>query len=279
MMGSELFRYHREGEAPSEPAMTWIIAPMLADFALRLAFGLAVSLLLTSWRVVPLGFFRTQAHVILGLVVLAGLDHARAGGPAWALSALVAGAVIAYFAAVAWGLGLPRLGTAASVLVAVVASAWLGAASQSASASLWVLNAASRLSSGFLLGSTLTAMLLGHHYLTAPAMSIEPLKRMISILACALAARCVLAGFGMYALEAAAIGSGASAEDTQTAMFLAARWGMGFVGSAIATFMTWKTVQIRSTQSATGILYIAMIFVLFGELTSMILAGPAGPLS
>jgi hypothetical protein len=80
----------------------------------------------------------------------------------------------------------------------------------------------------------------------------------------------------MYALEAAAIGSGASAEDTQTAMFLAARWGMGFVGSAIATFMTWKTVQIRSTQSATGILYIAMIFVLFGELTSMILAGRAG---
>ncbi len=40
--------------------------------------------------------------------------------------------------------------------------------------------------------------------------------------------------------------------------------------------MTWKTAQIRSTQSATGILYIAMIFVLFGELTSMILAGRAG---
>jgi hypothetical protein len=48
------------------------------------------------------------------------------------------------------------------------------------------------------------------------------------------------------------------------------------VGAAIATFMTWKTAQIRSTQSATGILYITMIFVLFGELTSMILAGRAG---
>ena len=62
-------------------------------------------------------------------------------------------------------------------------------------------------------------------------------------------------------------------------MFLAARWGMGFVGSAIAIFMTWKTAQIRSTQSATGILYIAMIFVLFGELTSMILAGPSAAIS
>jgi hypothetical protein len=40
--------------------------------------------------------------------------------------------------------------------------------------------------------------------------------------------------------------------------------------------MTWKTAQIRSTQSATGILYIAMIFVLFGELTAMILASRAG---
>ena len=60
------------------------VAPMLADFAIRLAFGLAVSLLLTSWRAVPLVFFRTQAQVILGLLVLAGLDQARAGGPAWA---------------------------------------------------------------------------------------------------------------------------------------------------------------------------------------------------
>ena len=120
------------------------IAPMLADFAIRLAFGLAVSLLMTSWRAVPLGFFRTQAQVILGLLVLAGLDQARAGGPAWALWALVAGAVIAYFSAVAWGLGLPRLGTGASFLVALVTAAWLAAASQSVSAPLWVFNAASR---------------------------------------------------------------------------------------------------------------------------------------
>ena len=252
------------------------IAPMLADFTIRLAFGLAVSLLLTSSRAVPLGFFRTQALVILGLLVLAGLDLARAGGPTWALSALVAAAVIAYFAAIAWGVGLPRFGTAASALMALVTAAWLGAASQSVSAPFWIYNAGSRLSSGFLLGSTLTAMLLGHHYLTAPAMSIEPLKRVISLIAWALLARCLLAGSGIWAWETGTIGAGAFAEDSHTAMFLAARWGMGIVGSAIATFMTWKTAQIRSTQSATGILYIAMIFVLFGELTSMILAGASG---
>jgi hypothetical protein len=49
---------------------------------------------------------------------------------------------------------------------------------------------------------------------------------------------------------------------------------VGFVAFAVATWMTWRTVQIRSTQSATGILYITMIFVLFGELTSLVLAEP-----
>jgi hypothetical protein len=272
----------RLGQFDGDPAQTkartvlMIIAPMLADFAIRLAFGLAASLLLTSWKAVPLGFFRTQTYVVLGLLVLAGLDQARAGGLAWMLWALVAGAVFAYLAAVAWGLGLPRFGIGASVLVAMATAAWLGAASHSGSAQLWVHGALSRFSSGFLLGSTLTAMLLGHHYLTAPAMSIEPLKRIIGFMACALLARCVLAGFGVWATGPATIGLGASAQDTQTGMFLMARWGMGFVGVAIATFMTWKTAQIRSTQSATGILYIAMIFVLFGELTSMIMAGRAG---
>jgi hypothetical protein len=253
-----------------------INAPMLTDFATRMAFGLAVSLLLTSWRAVPLGFFRTQALVVLGLLVLAGLDQARAGGSAWAVWALVAGAVMAYSAAVAWGLGLPSVGTGASVFVALVTAVWLGAASRSVTAELWVLNAGSRLSSGFLLGATLTAMLLGHHYLTAPAMSIDPLKRIVSLMATALLARCLLAGLGLWASRAFALGPGAYADGPDAGMVLAARWGMGFVGTAIATYMTWKTAQIRSTQSATGILYITMIFVLFGELTSMIMAGRAG---
>ena len=84
-----------------------ITAPMLADFSIRLAFGLAVSLLLTSWRAVPLAFFRTQAQVILGLLVLAALDQARAGGRG--VGALGPGRRRGHgvlVAAVAWGSGL-----------------------------------------------------------------------------------------------------------------------------------------------------------------------------
>ena len=51
---------------------------------------------------------------------------------------------------------------------------------------------------------------------------------------------------------------------------------MGFLATGIATYMTWKTAMIRSTQSATGILYIAMIFALFGELMSLVLSGRYG---
>ena len=55
-------------------------------------------------------------------------------------------------------------------------------------------------------------------------------------------------------------------------LFLAMRWGMGIAGFGLATYLAWRTVQIRSTQSATGILYIAMTLLLFGELSSLILA-------
>jgi hypothetical protein len=141
------------------------------------------------------------------------------------------------------------------------------------------LNAADRLASAFLLGATLSAMLLGHHYLTAPSMSIEPLKRFVRCMAWGLAVRALLAALGGW-LWLRGITPGrpydAAVGLPGPSLFLAIRWGMGFVAPALATALTWKTVLIRSTQSATGILYIAMTFVLFGELTALILARDTG---
>ena len=253
------------------------VVPMLADFAVRLAFGLAVSLMLTSWRAVPLVFFRTQAQVILGLLVLAGLDQARAGEPAWALAALVTAAVMAYLSAVTWGLGLPMFGTMTSLLVVLVTAAWLGAASQS--------DSAPPLGSGHrepaLVGLPAGLDADGH----AAGSSLPDGASHVDRTAQAghRPHRCCSGGalrgwprWGCGYPQQETFGTGPPHAATQTAMFVAARWGMGFAGTAIATFMTWKTAQIRSTQSATGILYIAMIFVLFGELTAMILTGRAG---
>lgn len=250
--------------------------PMLADFAVRLACGLAGMLLVTSWRAVPLAFFRTHCQVILGLLVLAALDLSREGGPGASgeCTAVAGAAVVAFLASVSWGLGVPRVGVPLTALIVLTTGGVLIAASRVASGELWALNATGRLSSAFLMGSTLTAMLLGHHYLTAPAMSIDPLRRFVRSMAWALGARAAIAALGYWAWHS---GWGASASSAGvSSFFLAVRWGMGFVGPLVATLLTWKTVEIRSTQSATGILYIAMTLVLFGELTALILSRGTG---
>jgi hypothetical protein len=49
-------------------------------------------------------------------------------------------------------------------------------------------------------------------------------------------------------------------------VIIAARWIIGLVGPAILAWMVWQTARIRATQSATGILYAAVIMVFLGEL-------------
>jgi hypothetical protein len=117
-------------------------------------------------------------------------------------------------------------------------------------------------------------MLLGHYYLTAPAMSIQPLERFVRCLGAALFVRAAIAAFGTWVWVA---GGGSEADTLAVSpIFLVIRWGMGLLGPAIAGAMTWQTVRIRSTQSATGILYIAMTLVLFGELSAMSLSRDSG---
>jgi hypothetical protein len=38
--------------------------------------------------------------------------------------------------------------------------------------------------------------------------------------------------------------------------------------------MVWQTARIRSTQSATGILYVGVVFTLLGELCDQIVMAP-----
>ena len=127
---------------------------------------------------------------------------------------------------------------------------------------------ADRVVSGALLGGTLHSMLLGHYYLIAPAMTISPLARSLDLIVAALAARCVLGGVGTWILSNGSTGTWAG----DPAIF-AMRWGMGFVGAGASVVLARRTAAIRSTQSATGILYITTIFVLFGELASVAMTG------
>lgn len=250
---------------------------MLSDFAVRLAFGLAVLLLCTSWRAVPLPFFRTHCQIILGLLVLAALDQSRLEGFDCGVCILIAGAVLAYLGTITWGLGLPRFALPATCLIALGSAVWLALASRADLPAAWAFGSASRYASGFLLGAILTAMLLGHHYLTAPGMSIKPLEHLVLLIGWGLAVRGAIALLGVWLVHSGKLPEVSTGTlESNWLLFFLMHWGMGFAGPVVAAFLAWKTVRIRSTQSATGILYVAMILVLFGELTALVGARMGG---
>lgn len=251
--------------------------PMITDFAVRLVLGLSGLLLATSPRAVPPPFFRTHCLVILGLLVLSALMTAgvlgSTGAPVFFLAGL---AFTAYLASALWGIGLPRLAYPLTLLIAVGSAAWLIDQSRAPSAALWTLAVLTRFASGFLMGAAVSAMLLGHHYLTAPTMTIEPLKRYARCMAWGMAVRVGVALIGLGFTFSTAAGSALPRPEVlfgpPPGVLLAARWGVGLAAAGVAVWMAWSTTKIESTQSATGIMYIATILIFFGELTAMVLA-------
>ncbi|MCH8969845.1 MAG: hypothetical protein IIA66_12095 [Planctomycetes bacterium] len=140
--------------------------------------------------------------------------------------------------------------------------------------------AISHLLGGLLLGSVTVAWLLGHRYLTASEMTIDPLKRASQLLFVALGARW---GFLLVMLSVGALASGvadsAGAFSTRLAsswMPLSMRIGIGLVLPTVFAYMVWQCVRLRSTQSATGILFFMSLFVAVGELTSRYLINSMG---
>ena len=240
---------------------------ILVQFVLRLALGMSAAMAITPPRWVASGYYRNQLYVLLGLNVLAAILS-------WSLEELfwipLTGAVLCYAGAVCWLYEMPKPGIAALALVSLLALAALwwplvgeGAAPQAASALAWL----DPLSSGAVLGVTMAAMLLGHWYLNSPTMQLTPLRRLVALMAVVLLIRMLLCGvsLGLQVAE-----SGSLPVDRWS--FLALRWGDGLLGPLGLTWMTWQTLKIPNTQSATGILYVAVIGTFVGELTSQLLS-------
>jgi len=55
-------------------------------------------------------------------------------------------------------------------------------------------------------------------------------------------------------------------------VFVLMRYLWGILGALVLSFLVWRTVKIRSTQSATGILYVVVVATLVGEILSLYLA-------
>jgi hypothetical protein len=245
---------------------------MLAVFCLRLACGMLACLpLLPSAQVNP-RFFRTHFLTALGLTVVAAVGvHETAGLWLWLVLGVVAG--LSFLGSVVWLLeGAPGGRLLIYLTTPALATAMILAGQERGGAGPgWLL--ADDLTSAALLGSATTAMLMGHSYLIAPAMSLTPLMRLLGALAVSIVLRMALAGAALWFWT----GATASASlETETLLWLPVRWVIGFVGPLGLGWMAWETAKIRSTQSATGILYVVVILSFLGELTSQLLLNKTG---
>jgi hypothetical protein len=243
---------------------------ILTQFLFRTTFGLALAMALTSPRKVTSGYFRNHLYVLLGLNVLSTLV-ALAEPARFNVWPAAAAAALSYFGAVAWLYERPRIGRALLTLLAAagLAGAWLAPAGRAVPVSqsdhvAMLLRFADAPTAGLLLGATLAAMFLGHWYLNTPMMELAPLARLLNLALGAVALRAAVCGIGL-AMQSSARGMPVLA-------FVALRWLAGLIGLAILIVMAQKTLKIPNTQSATGILYVAVLGAFLGELTAQLLS-------
>jgi hypothetical protein len=237
--------------------------------------GLIVSLLLLSPAQVNPRFYRTHFLVVLGLLAVTAI-FLRQTADLMLGTVLAGGLLLAFLGSVIWSLaGAPGGRTIIVLSVPVLAAALVliekdpttGSALQP---STFLFHS---LLSAAVLGTATTAMLLGHSYLIAPGMSIQPLLRLLTALGVSLLLRLAVAGWVL--LRWTDTHSLTNLND-EAVLWLPVRWGLGLIGPLVLTGMAWQTARIRSTQSATGILYVVVIFCFLGELTGLLLLSTTG---
>lgn len=259
-----------------------MFSQILVDFLFRLTFGVAVAMGVTDSRQVTSGFFRVHLWVLLGVQTLAALAlstaQSRAGSESQTASQqfwlAIAAAVLSYIGAVVWMYELPRAGKAIIFVIAgsALAALTLPLLVRQHPELLWQWTGS--VSGGLLLGMVATAMLLGHWYLNTPTMKLAPLKRLILLLAAALLLRVAICGAGLM-LEVGMHPDAPLPSFRHWLVFVALRWLAGILGVGLLAGLTWQTLKIPNTQSATGILYAAVILTFIGELMSQLLSAAA----
>jgi len=250
---------------------------MIAQFSLRLICGMSLMWCIMPRSQVTAGFFRIQMFIVLALSVLAAMTYGSLGSVVIADDALLSHTmsvsicaglgVLAYVGSVVWTLNRRQGGTWFVFLIAGISTLLLlaGTIPSSRMASLiGLFSMLSELSTAVLLGGAMTGMLLGHWYLTAPTMSTEPLNRLTLHFAIAAFLRLVLSSIGLWlAWELLT--------DQTHWLWLALRWIAGVVGPIVVAAMVWRILKLKNTQAATGVLFVAVILTLIGELTASLL--------
>lgn len=252
----------------------------------------AVGMLLSAWIARPPtgpGFWRLALLLMVtGIGFGAGLRFVGLTTVLPPMGALSVGLLIAaLLALVAFGVGVgtapdaPRFAVLGVATVLAIASLLTDPSLVPANASgvAAVIYVVGRLTLTTAMGSILLAMLLAHWYLIQPTMPVAPLNRVLVLFIGTEIVQLLHVGT-IVALHwqewSEAPGGIMRAFVLGDALFVAVRLFLGVLAPLGLGWMTWKTVQLRSFQSATGILYAAIAFVLFGEVISLFLSLATG---
>ena len=111
-------------------------------------------------------------------------------------------------------------------------------------------------------------MLLGHSYLTRPSLSIIPLQYLVRLFMILVFVAGALFLANLLPLLSVPRFQAALLLNTFEGLYLWIRILIGLVGPMVLAPMILKTVQLRGTMSATGLLYIAMMMIIIGEIFS-----------
>ena len=248
-----------------------MLSAVIYLFLAHLGIGIAFTLLLVS-KEAGVKFFRFNAG--LAAVLLAAALAFRpatarvAQPPAFAAVAVALGCLTIYWiiAGRVWAWLRPPLAAMASIAGAIAAITHGIAASSEVTGT--ALAATSALTSAALLGGACTAMVLGHWYLVIPSMQVGHLQRSVGFHILSLAARVVVVAIVLALAAGAPLLTGRSLRGyvmSIDGIFFWQRVLFGLAGPAVLSYLTWETAKIRSTQSATGILYVDFFTVIVGE--------------
>ena len=254
------------------------LSAILFLFLTHLGIGIAWTLILVS-RSAGVKFFRFNAGLVVAILV-AGMvfrpDAAVLGGVASGIGftalSVATGAFLVYWATIGRVMvvlrrGLFWVGLAAGAVTLIAQAV---AVSSSMAMGSTMLVTVSFLSSAALLGGSCTAMILGHWYLVLPSMDVSLLQSMVKFHIGSVIVRitvvAVAVWLGISAWEPGLEPNFQRYVLSSAGVFFWQRVLFGLLGPAVLSYLTWETAKIRSTQSATGILYVDFFTVVVGEI-------------
>jgi hypothetical protein len=244
---------------PATVTLHWL---RLAGIIALCMFGLGVFFYLKRepagvpafYRRIQIGLLAATAAAILGQLAFAQVDRRRAQRWCATLAfvlAVLAAVNVLHESMTARGTGVRFEPKALSVALQALAGAGVAAVT----------------------GLALMDMLLGHAYLTAAKMTIAPFRRLNLALAAALVVRAV-AAVGLVLL----LQSRRPVEMLWPiyGLYAGTRWLVGLVVPAVFVYMAHDCIRRRSTQAATGILYVTGVLLFIGEIVALYLLRETG---